>query len=88
MPGKESPMQSEMLQGTLDMLILQTLAGQTRVQQACAELGVGETRFHQLRLDALQAAVDQLELRPAGRPALPPIDPHIAERRPGAPQDA
>ncbi len=26
MPGKESPLQSEMLQGTLDMLILQTLA--------------------------------------------------------------
>ena len=26
MPGRESPLQSEMLQGTLDMLVLQTLA--------------------------------------------------------------
>ena len=60
-------------------LILQTLAGSTRVQQACAELGIGAARFHELRLDALQGAVAQLELRPAGRPALPPADPHVAE---------
>ncbi|HWY24786.1 MAG TPA: hypothetical protein VNX47_07695 [Nevskia sp.] len=59
-------------------VILETLSGSTRVQHACAELGIGVARFHQLRLDALQGAVEQLELRPAGRPAAPPADPRIA----------
>jgi len=55
-------------------VILQTLAGRSRVQQACAELGIGVARFHALRLEALQGAVEQLELRPAA----PPADPRIA----------
>lgn len=59
-------------------VILQTLAGTCRVQDGCERLKLSETRFHQLRLEALQAAVDQLELRPAGRPAQPPEDPRLA----------
>jgi len=60
-------------------LILRTLAGTCRVQQACAELGLSEARFHQLRQEALQAALDNLAPRPAGRPAAPPADPRLAE---------
>jgi len=50
-------------------VILQTLAGTMRVQQACAILGVGEARFHQLRQEMLTAAIGALEPRPSGRPA-------------------
>jgi hypothetical protein len=60
-------------------VILQTLAGDMRVQQACSELAIGMARFHQLRRDALQGAMAQLELRPAGRPAQAPEDPRVAE---------
>jgi hypothetical protein len=60
-------------------VILRTLAGACRVQEACAELGVSEARFHQLRQEALQAAPDGLAPRAAGRPAAPPADPRVAE---------
>jgi len=49
--------------------ILDTLSGQARLQEACTQLGLGETRFHQLRATALQAALTALEPRPAGRPS-------------------
>jgi hypothetical protein len=50
-------------------VVLQTLSGELRMGQACTELQVGDTRFHQLRQVALQAALDALEPRPAGRPS-------------------
>jgi len=49
-------------------VVLETLAGTCRVQEACERLQVGEVRFHQLRLQALQAAAERLETRPGGRP--------------------
>ena len=49
--------------------ILDTLYGQVRLLQACAQLDLGETRFHQLREAALQAALTAIEPRPAGRPS-------------------
>ena len=49
-------------------VILQTLHGDMRVQDACRILGICEQRFHQLREEMLQAAVARLEARPAGRP--------------------
>lgn len=49
-------------------VILQTLHGDLRVQDACRLLGICEQRFHQLREEMLQAAVARLEARPAGRP--------------------
>jgi hypothetical protein len=52
-------------------VILQTLDGSLRVQDACHELGICEQRFHQLREEMLQAAVSRLEARPAGRPRRP-----------------
>ena len=60
-------------------MILRTVAGACRVQEACEELGVSEARFHQLRQEALQAALDGLTPRPPGRPAAPPADARVAE---------
>src|SRR5262249_19770434 len=48
--------------------VLQTLAGKLTVTDACARLGIGLRRFHLLRREALQAALERLEPRPAGRP--------------------
>ncbi|MBL9084450.1 MAG: hypothetical protein JNK76_21795, partial [Planctomycetales bacterium] len=61
--------------------IVDSLAGRATVAEVCAELGIGESRFHQLRTEALQAAVDRLEPRPAGRPTQPvsPTDGRVAE---------
>ena len=50
--------------------ILATMSGEKRMLEVCAELGIGETRFHQLRETALQAALDAIAPRPAGRPSL------------------
>ena len=51
--------------------ILDTLSGVARLQEACDELGLRYTRFHQLRETALQAALSALEPRPPGRPSRP-----------------
>jgi hypothetical protein len=59
--------------------ILQTLGGGQSVQQACAGLGVAATRFHQLRQEALQAALASLEPGQAGRPSRRPQDPRISQ---------
>ena len=49
--------------------ILKTLQGEMTVPQACQILGIGESRFHALRNQWLQEALDLLEPRPLGRPA-------------------
>jgi hypothetical protein len=48
-------------------VILQTLAGRCRVQEACARLGISEPRFHQLRTQILQAALAGSEPQTPGR---------------------
>src|SRR5262245_16431676 len=48
-------------------IVLETLAGSCRVGEACVRLGVSEQRFDQIRTEAMQAGVDRLEERPAGR---------------------
>ena len=57
-------------------VILETMMGKWRVGEACDRLGICEQRFRQLRAELLQAALERLEGRPAGRP-----------RRPEEPQD-
>jgi hypothetical protein len=52
--------------------MLEVLAGRRALAQACAQLGLRERRFRDLRLRALQAALASLEPRPAGRPARAP----------------
>ena len=59
-------------------LILETLSGRWRVHEACQALGISEQRFAQLRQEMLQAAVDRLEARPAGRPPRPPLTADVA----------
>ena len=52
-------------------LILETMTGGLRVQEACACLDICEQRFRQLRAELLQAALASLEDQPAGRPRRP-----------------
>jgi len=49
-------------------VVLEVLAGRCRVSEACARLGLGAPRFHQLRAELLRAALERLEPRPPGRP--------------------
>lgn len=62
-------------------LILRVLAGEIRVTEAAASLGVSEAHFHRLRERAIEGAIEALEPRPAGRPAaeVDPRDARIAE---------
>jgi hypothetical protein len=48
-------------------VILETLAGTCRVQEACTRLGISEPRFHQLRTQMLEAARAGLEPQTPGR---------------------
>jgi transposase-like protein len=52
-------------------LILETLAGRMRVQEACQRLDISAQRFRQLRQALLEGALASLEDRPAGRPRQP-----------------
>jgi hypothetical protein len=49
-------------------LILRTMTGEISVAEACTELHVCESRFHALRTNWLQDAIELLEPRPIGRP--------------------
>jgi hypothetical protein len=62
-----SPLAKERLE-----VILETLAGTTRVVDACTRLGISEPRYHQLKDVVLQSALAALEPRPVGRPAQTP----------------
>jgi hypothetical protein len=69
----------EQLQGSAQAkerlrLILETMTGKRRVQEACQLLAIGEQRFDQLRTELLQAALASLESKPTGRPSRPPAD--------------
>ena len=60
------------LEGSLEAkqrlkVLLETLAGTCRVGDACEHLGIKEARFDQIRIEALQAALQAIELKPAGR---------------------
>lgn len=49
-------------------VILATLAGELTIAQACEQLQVGESRFHELRKQALEGALKAIEPGQAGRP--------------------
>ena len=59
-------------------VILETITGQLTVSEACEQLGIGESRFHTLRYQTLQATLEALEPRRLGRPAKP-MSPEQAE---------
>ena len=50
-------------------VIIQVLAEELTVAEACDKLGIGESRFHQLRERFLNEGVKGLEPRFGGRPA-------------------
>ena len=52
-------------------VILETIAGQLTIPEACARLGIGESRFHDLRNQTLQVTLNTLEPRRLGRPSKP-----------------
>lgn len=52
-------------------LLLATLDGSKTVAEACEELGVSESRLHELRKEALEGALRALQPRPSGRPSKP-----------------
>ncbi len=47
--------------------ILETVGEQISVGEACERLGIQSSRFHRMRHDALQAALDRLAPRTGGR---------------------
>jgi transposase-like protein len=52
-------------------LVIDSLSGKIAVEEACRQLGIGESRFHAMRQEALAGALSGLEPSPAGRPAKP-----------------
>jgi len=48
--------------------ILETISGRLTIEQACRRLGIHATRFHALRDEALEASLERLEPKAAGRP--------------------
>ncbi len=62
-------------------VILASIAGELSTPEACRELGVEASRFHELKQEALAGMVAALAARPRGRPAAPadPRDGRIAE---------
>lgn len=50
-------------------VILQTLSGESTIEEACSELEISRSRFFDLRQTLLTEMVDRLEPRPAGRPS-------------------
>ena len=61
-------------------VILDTVAGQRTIEEACAELDISRSRFFELRDRVLQAAVTDLEPKPPGRPAKA-VDVEAVQRR-------
>jgi hypothetical protein len=61
-------------------VILETVGGSRTIESACQELGIGRSRFFELRDRVLQAAVADLEAKPRGRPAEKP-DPEALKQR-------
>lgn len=60
-------------------VFLETLAGNSTVDQACHELGIRPSRFFAQRVQWLQEALELLEPRPAGRPSRPEVTGSSAE---------
>ena len=50
-------------------VLMETLAGRKSVEGACEELGVSESRLHEMRKEALVGALGALMPKPSGRPA-------------------
>lgn len=89
MPAGRPPLGAELVDRTEGspqakkrvQVILQTVAGTLTIPQACALLDVGESRFHELRLEILQCMVQGAEAKRRGRPPAPREDPRQVQLR-------
>jgi hypothetical protein len=52
-------------------ILLGTITGTVTIAQACAELGIGRSRLHQLRWRVLEGSLAALDPQPRGRPPRP-----------------
>jgi hypothetical protein len=52
-------------------ILLGTITGTVTIAQACAELGIGRSRLHQLRWRVLEGGLAALAPAPRGRPPQP-----------------
>jgi transposase len=66
--GHVDPLDGSDADKTRLRVVLETVAGERSVKEACERLGVSEARFHVLRRQALQAALDGLAPGAPGRP--------------------
>lgn len=57
--------------------VLETLSGESSVEEACQDLGISAARFAEIRKEALGAALGALEPRAAGRPAAAAPEPEL-----------
>lgn len=62
-------------------VILETIAGTKTIADACSELGLSASRFHELRNDALAGAAAALAPKPLGRPPAAPEAPPELEAK-------
>jgi len=60
--------------------ILQCMLGDLTVPAACEQLGIGQARFHAMRNQWLQEALELLEPRQTGRPPKRPASEQLLER--------
>jgi hypothetical protein len=61
--------------------VLETIAGELSVDDACRRLSVSPARFHELREEALAAALAALAPKPPGRPPSAAPDPELVALR-------
>jgi transposase-like protein len=61
--------------------VLATLTGDLTVPEACRQLSISETRFHDLRRTALEAMLEGLTPKPPGRPRAPAEDEEVTKLR-------
>jgi hypothetical protein len=63
--------------------VIATLLGHMTIAEACEELSLSESRFHEIRQRALAGMMEGLEPRPPGRPPNPVENEEVAalERR-------
>ena len=57
--------------------VLATLLGHMTIAEACSQLVISESHFHEIRRRALAGMVDGLEPRPPGRPPNPVEDEEV-----------
>lgn len=71
-PPRKEKIVDELPAGELErqrlQVILKTISGELSVPEACNQLNLSESRFHDLRRKALEGALGALALRQAGRP--------------------